>query len=148
MQLSRRSLFKGAAVAAVGLALPQTGLITDAEEVARRYWALDHTHLSTATSFMPVHEAWWRVGEVIDENAYMTTLQIDPAAIAPDTLRVGDTIQLGDLGVNGIYHEGLERQAYQVRYVDRANGIVTVTTPVRYAELTPAGHDAYDKLFR
>lgn len=160
MTLTRRTFFKAAAVAAVGLALPQTELITDAEEIARHYWALDKTHLASASEYVTTHltseseydaayghivaadtftppdTTWWRIGQVVSENRYMTSLRFDPDTTLPSTLRAGDTIELGDLGKNGIYHGGLERQDYIIRHVDHANGLVTVEVPAYHEKNT------------
>lgn len=141
MTLSRRSLFKLATVTAAGLALPATDILADAEEIARRYWALDSTHLGPKTT--PATHAgrvaawgedvspamWWNVARITGENRYHTTIKTD-APIAH--LRVGDAIQIGDLPEGATDISGLERQMVTIRHIDRAGGIVTVTTPVSY----------------
>lgn len=98
MTLSRRSLFKLATVTAAGLALPATDILADAEELARRYWALDQTHLTPGTT-PATHAArvaawgedvspaqWWNVAHVVGANRYHTTIKTD-APMA--SLRVG-----------------------------------------------------------
>jgi hypothetical protein len=74
--VSRRTFLKGLAAAGAALVLPPT--LTDNADAAKRFWALDSTHLSDPAIGMPTGQMGGRPPSPYDTIEVMSTSGIYP----------------------------------------------------------------------